>query len=192
MAYKTLIQITLIGFILIGLILFYNTYLKKEKNSLVEIKKENLQKVEETKSNLIYNLDYKSSDIDNNKYTISSKSGVMSEDGLEFLMNEVNAKIILNDQSEVIIFSDKALYNNSNYNTQFYGNVRSIYGVKTIFSQKMDLDFQMGVATIYEDVLLKDLETQIKTDKIEFDLNTKNILLSMDNKEKKVNLTSNF
>ena len=148
MAYKTLIQITLIGFILIGLILFYNTYLKKEKNSLVEIKKENLQKVEETKSNLIYNLDYKSSDIDNNKYTISSKSGVMSEDGLEFLMNEVNAKIILNDQSEVIIFSDKALYNNSNYNTQFYGNVRSIYGVKTIFSQKMDLDFQMGVATI--------------------------------------------
>ena len=50
----------------------------------------------------------------------------MSENGIEFSMNNVNAKIILNDMSEIIISSDNATYNNNNYNTIFYGNVCQI------------------------------------------------------------------
>jgi len=194
---KTIIQIILSVLIILSLLVFYNTYftndkkpsLQTEKLDEKEIKKNDKQNL---KTNLIYNLDYKSTDIDNNQYFINSESGIMSESGSEFLMNKVNARIILNDLSVIIISSDKALYNNVNYNTKFYGNVVAKYEEQTIFSQNINLDFEIRKAIIYKDVLFENLNTKIKTDKIEFDLVTKNIQMTMDNKKNKINLVSNY
>ena len=196
MVNKTLIQVFLIILIFSGLTIFYKKYFIDRKNLVEKTKKLengdlNFQKKDSNVSNLIYNLSYKSSDIENNQYIINSESGVMSNDGIEFSMNNVMAKIILNDFSEIIISSDKAIYNNNNYNTKFYGNVVAKYGVHTIFSDKMNLDFEIRLATIYENVLYKNLETEIKTDKVDFDLNTKNILMSMNDKRKTINISSN-
>ena len=153
---KTIIQIILSVLIILSLLVFYNTYftnnkkpsLQTEKLDEKEIKKNDKQNL---KSNLIYNLDYKSTDIDNNQYFINSESGIMSESGSEFLMNKVNARIILNDLSVIIISSDKALYNNANYNTKFYGNVVAKYEEQTIFSQNINclavLGLQPGLQT---------------------------------------------
>lgn len=192
MTKKIYVQIFLLCLIVISLVWFYNKYFLKNspQNSKIELNEN--ENIEDLKSNLIYNLNYKSTDLENNIYMISSKSGEMSQNGSEFLMNSVNARIILNDKSEIIITSDKALYNNNNYNTEFYGNVVSKYGVQTIFSQKMKLDFDINKIKIYEDVLFEDLNTKIKTDNIEFDLITKNVLISRDDKTKKVNLSSKF
>tara|TARA_Y100000591_G_scaffold59269_1_gene47716 strand:+ start:838 stop:1425 length:588 start_codon:yes stop_codon:yes gene_type:complete len=192
---KTLIQIILSFLIIVSLFLFYKTYFKNQKRLSLQTEKidENVIKENDKEnSNLIYNLDYKSTDIDNNQYFINSESGTMSENGSEFLMNNVNAKIILNDLSVITISSDKALYNNITYNTQFYGNVIAKYEEQTIFSQNINLDFEARRAMIYQDVLFQNLKTKIKTDKIEFDLVTKNILMSMDNKNNKINLKSKF
>jgi len=192
MTKKIYVQIFLLCLIVISLVWFYNKYFLKKspQNSKIELNEN--ENIEDLKSNLIYNLNYKSTDLENNIYMISSKSGEMSQNGSEFLMNSVNARIILNDKSEIIITSDNALYNNNNYNTEFYGNVVSKYGVQTIFSQKMKLDFDINKIKIYEDVLFENLNTKIKTDNIEFDLITKNVLISRDDKTKKVNLSSKF
>tara|TARA_Y100001935_G_C17262626_1_gene487326 strand:+ start:542 stop:1147 length:606 start_codon:yes stop_codon:yes gene_type:complete len=198
---KTLIQTILSILLILSLFLFYKTYFKDKNNFTSQT--ENLEKkIQEIKdqnndednvnSNLIYNLSYNSSDIENNQYFINSESGIMSENGTEFMMNKVNAKIILNDDSEIIIFSDKAIYNNINYNTKFYGNVIAKYREQTIFSQNINLDFEIKLVTIYKDVLFQNLQTEIKTDKIEFDLMTKNILMFMDDKENKIKLKSSF
>jgi len=197
MVNKILIQVILLIFILISLVIFYNKYFKdidKPINQTQSLNNENSTKQnnENLKSNLIYNLSYKSSDIENNQYFINSKSGTMSENGIEFSMNEVNAKIILNDMSEIIILSDRATYNNDNYNTIFHGNVVAKYGEHTIYSQKINLDFEIRLASIYEEVLYKNLNTKLTTDKIELDLDTKNILISMKDKQKKVELSSNY
>ena len=197
MVNKILIQVTLLFFILISLVIFYNKYFKdidKPIDQTQSLNNDNSieQNNKDLKSNLIYNLSYKSSDIENNQYFINSKSGTMSENGIEFSMNEVNAKIILNDMSEIIISSENATYNNDNYNTIFYGNVIAIYGEHTIYSQKMNLDFEIRLASIYEKVLYKNLNTKLTTDKIEFDLDTKNILISMKDKKRKVKLSSNY
>ena len=197
MVNKTLIQIFLIILIFSSLTIFYKKYFTDKKNLATKTKKLenkdlNFRKEDNADSNLIYNLSYKSSDIENNQYIINSESGIMSNDGMEFSMNNVVAKIILNDLSEIIISSDNAIYNNNNYNTKFYGNVVAKYDVHTIFSDKMNLDFEIRLATIYENVLYKNLETEIKTDKVDFDLNTKNILMSMNDKRKKINISSNF
>ena len=198
MVNKTYIQIILFILIVLSLFIFYKTYFKKNENLTTQV--ENLEKKviendddnKNLNSNLIYNLNYKSSDIENNQYFINSESGIMSENGSEFLMNKVSAKIILNDASEILISSNKAVYNNINYNTKFYGNVIAKYGEHTIFSQNINLDFEIRKAIIYKDVLFENLNTKIKTDKIEFDLVTKNIQMTMDNKKNKINLVSNY
>ena len=116
MTKKIYVQIFLYCIIVFSLIWFYNKYFQKKSDQSSKIELNENKEIKDLKSNLIYNLNYKSTDLDNNVYMISSKSGEMSQNGSEFLMNSVNAKIILNDKSEIIITSDNALYNNINYN----------------------------------------------------------------------------
>jgi len=192
MVKKIYIQIFLFFIILVSLIWFYNEYFNRknelQNNTNLTQEKDN----NESKSNLIYNLNYKSTDLDNNTYMIKSDSGEISENGDDFFMNTVYAKITLSDQTEIIITADNAVYNNNNYNTKFFGNVVSKYGEHSIYSEKMDLNFDINKIKIFEKVLFENLDTKIKTDNIEFDLTTKNVLISMNNKTEKVSLSSKF
>ena len=192
MVNKILIQGLILLLITLTVIIFYNKYFKIKKKVEEPLKIVKEQGLQEDNSNLIYNLNYNSKDIENNQYFINSGSGKISENNSEFLMNDVNAKIILNDMTEITIYSDNAIYNSNTYNTNFYGNVVAKYEFNTIYSQKLDLDFELNLAKIYEDVLFENLNSKIKTDKIEFDLKTKNILVQMNNKNEKVNVISNF
>lgn len=192
MVNKIFIQGLILLLITITVIIFYNKYFKIKKKVEEPLKIVEEQILQEDDSNLIYNLNYNSKDIENNQYFINSGSGKISENNSEFLMNDVNAKIILNDMTEITIYSDNAIYNSNTYNTNFYGNVVAKYEFNTIYSQKLDLNFELNLAKIYEDVLFENLSSKIKTDKIEFDLKTKNILVQMNNKNEKVNVISNF
>ena len=192
MVKKIYIQIFLFIIILVSLIWFYNKYFYKKQRTVNKIDVTQEKNIVNTKSNLIYNLNYKSTDIDNNSYMIKSDSGEISEDGTNFLMNNVYAKITLNDQTEIIITANNAIYNNENYNTEFFGEVVSKYGEHSIYSEKMDLNFDINKIKISDKVLFENLDSRIKTDNIEFDLITKNVLISMNNKTEKVSLSSKF
>tara|TARA_B100001989_G_C24538323_1_gene465893 strand:+ start:21 stop:599 length:579 start_codon:yes stop_codon:yes gene_type:complete len=192
MVKKIYIQIFLFSIILVSLVWFYNKYFNKKNEIQNNTNLTQEKDINETKSNLIYNLNYKSTDLDNNTYMIKSDSGEISENGNDFFMNTVYAKITLNDQTEIIITADNAVYNNINYNTKFFGNVTSKYGEHSIYSEKMNLNFDINKIKIFEKVLFKNLNTTIKTDNIEFDLITKNVLISMNNKIEKVSLSSKF
>ncbi len=189
---KIYIQIFLFSIILVSLIWFYSTYFNKKNETQNNTNLTQEKDISESNSNLIYNLNYETTDLDNNTYMIKSESGEISETGEDFFMNTVYAKITLNDQTEVIITADNAVYNNNNYNTKFFGNVISKYGEHSIYSEKMDLNFDIDKIKISEKVLFKNLDTKIKTDNIEFDLITKNVLISMNNKTEKVSLSSKF
>ena len=192
MVKKIYIQIFLFSIILVSLVWFYNKYFNKKNEIQNNTNLTQEKNINETKSNLIYNLNYKSIDLDNNTYMIKSDSGEISENGDDFFMNTVYAKITLNDQTEIIITADNAVYNNINYNTKFFGNVTSKYGEHSIYSEKMNLNFDINKIKIFEKVLFKNINTTIKTDNIEFDLITKNVLISMNNKIEKVSLSSKF
>ena len=192
MAKKIYIQILLFLIIVVGLIWFYNEYFSKKQKAVKKIDIIQEKNISNTESNLIYNLNYKSRDLDNNTYVIKADTGEISQNGTDFLMNNVYAKITLNDKTEIIITSNNAIYNNDNYNTEFFGNVISKYGEHSIYSEKMDLNFDLNKIKISEKVLFENLNSRIKTDNIEFDLITKNVLISMNNKTEKVSLISKF
>ena len=191
MVKKIYIQILLFLIIVVSLIWFYNEYFNKKQRAVKKIDITQEKNIN-TKSNLIYNLNYKSRDLDNNTYVIKADTGEISQNGNDFLMNNVYAKITLNDQTEIIITSNNAIYNNDNYNTEFFGDVISKYGEHSIYSEKMDLNFDLNKIKISEKVLFENLNSRIKTDNIEFDLITKNVLISMNNKTEKVSLISKF
>lgn len=190
---KTFIQLILILTILIIFIAFYKKYFYEQK-TLNNIPKNFVKKdstVNKTKSNLIHNIRYTSGDEEGDYYVIESKFGELNTDKPELiLMKKVKAKINFEDFTSIIISADNAIYNNSNYNTNFYDNVIITYTNHIIVANNFDLNFDKNLGTISSNIIYKNLNTKLEADKIEIDLITKNSKIYMNKKEKKIKITN--
>ena len=185
---KRLIQIII--FILI-LFLFYLIFFKNEKNS---IKKANIDQVEnmENPNNLIKNLKYDVKFENNAQYTITSNlSEITYENDMEVVLMQI-VKAIFKDKegSILIITSDQAKFNNSNYNTYFEKNIKITYQDNSIQSEKLLLNFEENVVTISDNIIYEGIQGLMKTDNIKIDLISKSIEVFMNNKKDKVEITS--
>ena len=84
MVKKIYIQIFLFSIILVSLVWFYNKYFNKKNEIQNNTNLTQEKDTSKSKSNLIYNLNYKSTDLENNTYMIKSDSGEISENGDDF------------------------------------------------------------------------------------------------------------
>ena len=189
---KLFLQIFLLLIILLISITFFRVYFG---NNITDrpldnnkIKLDNLPKQE---SNLIYNIQYLSKDKEGNSYIINSKFGEVDGDKQEIVyLKKVTATISLKNSELINIYADNAVYNNINYNTNFYENVSVVYSEHHITSDNLDLDFKKNLATIFNNISYKNLNTKLQADKIEINLITKNSKIFMFNKSKKVKIVS--
>ena len=123
MGRKSLIQLILISLIFIFLIFFYYEFLKTKKNSQ-NIKSKNITQPQKTGSS-INELQYFSKDINGNIYLLKAKSGSADANNSDLIyLESVNAKINFDKNNQIIVSSDKAVYNNNTYDTEFIGNVK--------------------------------------------------------------------
>ena len=90
----------------------------------------------------------------------------------------------------IIVTSDQAIYNNSNYNTKFSKNVKIEYLNNFILSENMDLDFKKNLITINENVEYNGIQGTIKADNVKIDLITKKIEIYMDDINDNVEITT--
>ena len=90
----------------------------------------------------------------------------------------------------ITITSDYAIYNNSTYDTNFYENVKVEYIDNIILSDKLDLNFDQNIVTIYDNVLYEGFQGTIKADNVIINLITKNIEIYMNNKANKVEVVT--
>ena len=195
---KIFLQIFLLLIVIIISIIFFRVYFvnKNIENSSNNIKIEldnddPKNNVEEKESNLIYNIQYVSQDKNGNSYIINSKFGEVNNDKQELiLLKEVTATINLKNSEPINITADNAIYNNVNYNTNFYENVLVVYTQHNITSDNLDLDFQKNIATVSNNINYKNLNTKLQADKIEIDLITKNSKIFMYNASEKVKIVS--
>ena len=189
---KTLIQLLLLLSILVISFIFYKTYFSKKnivskKIDIIEDKKKQFK----TKSNLIENIKYTSVDKEGNGYIITSKTGELDYNQPELiLMKNVIATINLHNSVPIIISADNAIYNNINYDTNFYENVVVTYNDHFISSDNLDLIFEKNLATISNNIIYKNLNTKLQADKVEIDLITKNSKIFMNDKTKKIKIMS--
>lgn len=195
---KKVVQLILVLFLIFIAFIFYKTYFSNKEELDVtsnENKNElsdNNELPNENKNNLIKNLKYDVRFDENKQYTISANlSEITYEDNIEIIkMQKVVAIFIDEKNIPLIITSNKAIYNNSNYNTNFSENVKIEYIDNVIISNKMDLDFKSNFISIYENVKYDGLRGVIEADNIKIDLITKKIQIYMDEKGKKVEITT--
>jgi hypothetical protein len=187
---KKLIQLLL--FLLIPLLgfLFYINYFESDKkikeNKLNDIKKE--LSSTESDGNLIKNLRYNVNFDNNTQYIIMADfSEITYENNTEIVkMSKVTATFVDKNGIPLVITSDNAIYNGSNYNTNFDKNVRVNYIDNVILSDNLDLKFNENIIKIYNNVVYEGIQGIIKSDNVIFDLITKNMKVFMKNSKDKV------
>ena len=190
---KKLIQLSIFLILIIVSFSFYFNFLKTNKTSdLKEIEIKEDSSLLESDNNLIKNLEYNVTFDNNTKYTITAElSELKYEDDIEIVkMQFVTA--IFNDKDGIplIITSKNASYNNLNYNTSFSNSVKVIYLNNVLLSEKLDINFNKNIIKIYENVVYEGLQGTVKADNVKLNLMTKNIEIFMQNKDEKIEVSS--
>ena len=189
---KKFLQLFLLSSIFIILVFFYKSYFvsKDTKSNLTIIKNSNNLKDDDIK-NIIHNLKYFATSLDNNEYIITSKFGELSHKRPDLInMKNVTGSINYTNSLSLIITSDNATYNKINQDTHFFNNVFVIYGEHNIESKNLNLKFEENFVTITNDVIYNNLNTKLEADKIYIDLTTKDIKISTNNVSKKIRISN--
>tara|TARA_Y100001970_G_C14135539_1_gene804058 strand:- start:443 stop:1039 length:597 start_codon:yes stop_codon:yes gene_type:complete len=194
---KILVQITLslITFSIILVFFFYFYQKSDDKTNLnkktpkIDLSSSENQNLE---TNIMKDLKYLSKDINGNLYEIQAKSGQIDENNPnQILMKNVKAKITSKNYENILLKADNAIYNNSNYDTNFTNNVQISYNEHKMRSDKVDLLFSKDIAIIYENIFYTNLNTKLLADKIELDIITKDFKILMNKKNEKVKIIYN-
>ena len=185
MKHKTIIQFVFAIFFLIIILLFYHKYFPSNKEPLKTPVTSDDSKSLESKSNLIKDMSYKTTDSNGNKYFIYSKYGEVDIDNSDIiLMKNVFARVEIFEKDTIYINSLSARYDVINYETNFSRDVQLKYLDHTIFAENMDLSFQKNFAWLYINVVYKGSDYELFADKIEIDLITKNSKIFTNNSKK--------
>lgn len=195
-----IIQLILFSILIIIISVFYNKYFKKnhkaETDNTLSITSSQIQKEDnltnQKGNNVIKNLKYEISIRENNDYQIMSElSELTYEDGAELiLMTKVTAILTDEINNSIIITSDKAKYNNTNYNTSFENNVRIQYLNNIILADNMFLDFKENFISVKNNVKYNGSLGNLEADNIKINLITKKIDVFMNNANENIVILS--
>ena len=185
---KKIIQLVLLSFLIFIAVIFYKYYLSTPKQIDPTVIKNQDQLNTQNENNLIKNLRYDVKFDNNKQYIITADlSEIGYQNNIEIVsMQKVIAIFVDETNIPLTVTSNKAIYNNTNYNTNFTDNVRVDYEDNVILSDNMDINFDDNTITIYENVNYEGLQGIINADNVKIDLITKKIQIYMDSKEKKV------
>ena len=189
---KILIQLLLFIILISTATTYYYFYKNNKTNVNVDkINSDDKISVSGNSSNVIKNISYTSTDNMGNKFKIKSERGEINFDDTNMVyMTNVEAVINLINSDPIIIKSNYANYNKTNYETHFKENVLVTYQIHKITSQNLDLSFQDNLATIYNKVVYDDRSVKLGADILKIDLITKNSKIFMYNEYKKIKVTN--
>ena len=177
--------VILIVFLLIVFMLYYNNNENNNSSDLSIIK--DLDKIKKSTDNIIKDIRYFSKDDKGNNYEIVSDFGEISLDNPDLIfMTNVVATINLKNSSNVVITSKFANFNNKSYETTFYENVKILRDDEKIRSQKLEFSLEKDLILISNNVVLEKPGFNLKADRVEIDLITKNSKIFMNDSTKKV------
>ena len=184
---KTLIQISLIILILIISTIFYSQYFYKKNVETLDEKKETANDFvkENSVTNIIKDIIYKSEDEKGNIYTIRSEYGEFNNENSDIIrMTKVVAVIKLIDGTLINLNSMNANYNILNNDTNFFNDVKLEYEEHKVNADNIDVFFKDSKLEAYNNLVYRNLDLNLIADKVEIDLIQKNSRISMFNKDK--------
>ena len=194
MKLKFIFQTILILSIFIILGAFYYTFFAKKVENKEDISRiEDTEKINTNIASELTNVEYNSTDKNGNSYFINAKKAIIELEGqknnqvkLEGVISVINLK----NKGILNIYSKNAIYNKVNHDTLFYNGVKIEYLDNIITSQNFDLIFSENISNIYNDVIYKNKNSSLVSDRIIIDMETGDVKLEMINKLKKFKLVN--
>ena len=175
-----IIQITLLG---LAILLIFFTYFSKKKEPSIAKNEDSLEinsKIQDTEKNFFENVEYKGIDLKGNRYIIKSKFAEFELDRPEIInMKIMKATFYFKDGTTLKVDSDQGYYNNKLKDILFRYNVNALYGEDILLSESLFYSNSEGLITVTEDVKVTNLENKLFADKVEFDLSTKKLNITM-------------
>jgi hypothetical protein len=175
---KTLLQSFLIVILTILILIVYLNFNQKETN----IENLNTNTFDKRENNeIIEGIKYYAKDEKNNsEYIIKAKTGIDDPSNENLIkLEHVVAELKIENNDQVKIFSDFAIYNIITNDTQFFQNVILNYEDHKLICQKMDLNFLKKIVTLSEDLLYRNSNIKLIADKIKINFITKKIIAEM-------------
>ena len=192
MQIKTIVQFFLIISIVIISILFFYNYLREEKKFEESNYKKKFDielKSTDKSINLLENLEYKTFDKNGNGYLLRAKHGETLIDRQNtLLLKEVDGQVNLKGKSTIYITSKYANYNKNNFDTNFFTNVVVVYEDSIAKSDNFDVFFSNNGATMYNNVYYTNSFLNSQADKIDVDLISGDIDISMYDENEKIKI----
>mgnify|MGYP001451111254 CR=1 FL=1 len=186
-----------LSLILIGLSIIFFTYFFqdfKKKQIFVEDKKEEVVKkdFEDGEINKFENVEYQGIDNSGNKFVIGSDYAQFEQERPEVInMEEIKCTFYFKDNTVLTIIADSGVFNNITNDMKFTDNVKMNYLENVLFSDRAIFNNYENQLLVAGNVKGENLQSKLQADELDFDLNTKNLKISMYNDER-VNVKTNF
>tara|TARA_B100000686_G_C16750362_1_gene952083 strand:+ start:1390 stop:2010 length:621 start_codon:yes stop_codon:yes gene_type:complete len=195
---KKIIQLTQISLLLAGLLIIFFTYFGTLKKDQTSVGIESVKKIdkkdsqEEDNLNSFEDVEYKGVDTNGNRFVIASEYANFTTDRPEIInMSEIECVFYFKDGTNLVIVSDYGIFNNVTNDMEFTENVKMNYLENVLFSEKANFTNSKNELLVEGDVVSHGPEGKLQADRLDFDLNTKKLKISMYN-DKKVNIKVNL
>jgi len=190
---KSFFQTLLVIIMVVVSFFFYKKYFAQnevEKLISTEIDKDiNLKNTD----NLINKFKYEVKLVDNGRFEIKAESSKVetTNDGENISMNDVRATFIDEINREIKIRSNKANFNTTSNNINFFGDIEVKYLNNLILANKLDFNYKNNNIKIHENIFYKGSYGSVQADNIEINLTTRNLRVFMNNQNDKIKIISN-
>ena len=194
---KNIIQLSLL---FTGLFLIFITYFSSPKKIETTPELAKTQKSEKKISqdenqegiNRFEDVEYRGVDINGNRYVIGSKYANFTTERPEIInMTQILCTFYFKDGTNLVIVSDLGTYNNTTNDMEFKENVKMNYLKNILFAESANFMNVKNELRVEGNVITEGPQGELQADKLDFDLSTKKLKISMYNDEKvniKVNL----
>ena len=185
---KSIIKIVLILLTIFSLFIYFSYYFSKKIDSNLIIKATETEDLtSKSNENVIKGIRYYSENKNGDSYVIFSDYGKINLENTDLTyMTNVTAIVNLKNSEEIQITSNFANFNHISYETEFFEKVIIIRGNEKITSEKLKFSLEENVVVLSKDVIFNKPGFNLKADRVEIDLITKNSKIIMNGKEKKV------
>ena len=179
----------MIVFITITLLfVFFLFYFSKINNTNQTSKVEEKQTImSKTNENIIKDIKYFAKNKNGDSYIIFSDYGKINLDNVDLTyMINVTAIVTLKNSEKITITSNFANFNHKSYETEFFEKVLIARNNEKITSEKLKFSLEENLVLLSKDVIFNKPGFNMKADKVEIDLITKNSKIVMNDIKKKV------
>ena len=187
------------SFLILGILIVAFTFYQKDSNENTKIvSKEIKEQINknlndgENDSDVFYNVSYSGLDLSGNRYILKSKEARTDRSQSEIInLKTVDAFFYFKDGTILKIKSKECIYNNKTFNMNFKNDVKANYEGRTLFSENAEYNNSKKFLLISDKVVIKDLKSEMRADKLFFDLNKNTLDISSYN-DNNVNANINY